>query len=482
MSKLTIGEFLAYIRKEKGMTQREVAEILGISNRTLSAWEQGRAYPDILTLSQLAEIYGVTADEILKGERRAPAEANLPAIEENAEIDSSGDNTGSAAENYSTCGEEQSEFTEKACRAAADKFSVRSKIFAAVHCCGALILSLGFVSGFYIVWLGILLIVVGVCAVVVSCGMLAAFSDGALKAIGVRARTENTEYTAYRNRYALSVGKSNASALILCGAVWCAFAFVIAVVWHGALVFIISLLPLCFGLLMIIFAAIGSSHDIKRYGNDAQRAVSRANGGLLKKCVAFAAVPVAVAVGVAIFFSLWRQTERFVDYKGERGGMVAYMQTAVLSDDNYSGNRPAGEYALDFSEVTTVGEFVRVHEYFYAVLREDGDMDLFTAEEKASAPSVEAVAPVYYSKIYTVYVPDGGGRVYDVRYGCKAVEYSNVESSVEISFEDGEYAVTRTEITDYSFEGRVICAGIIMCSAAVCIPIYVAKRKRLPSA
>ena len=67
--KRTIGEFLAIQRKAKGLTQQEVADMLGISNKTLSSWESGRSYPDILTLPALAEIYGVTADEILNGER-----------------------------------------------------------------------------------------------------------------------------------------------------------------------------------------------------------------------------------------------------------------------------------------------------------------------------------------------------------------------------------------------------------------------------
>lgn len=69
MSKQTIGEFLAIQRKARGLTQQEVADMLGISNKTLSSWESGRSYPDILALPALAEIYGVTVDEIVNGER-----------------------------------------------------------------------------------------------------------------------------------------------------------------------------------------------------------------------------------------------------------------------------------------------------------------------------------------------------------------------------------------------------------------------------
>lgn len=69
MARQTIGEFLATQRKLKGYTQSQVAEKLGISNRTLSAWEQGRSYPDILTLPALAELYGVAVEEIVNGEK-----------------------------------------------------------------------------------------------------------------------------------------------------------------------------------------------------------------------------------------------------------------------------------------------------------------------------------------------------------------------------------------------------------------------------
>ena len=74
MSKQSIGEFLATLRKANGYTQQEVADKLGISNRTLSGWECDNVLPDILLLPVLAELYGVTVDEILAGERRAQNE------------------------------------------------------------------------------------------------------------------------------------------------------------------------------------------------------------------------------------------------------------------------------------------------------------------------------------------------------------------------------------------------------------------------
>ena len=75
--KQQIGEFLATLRKANGYTQQEIADKLGISNKTLSNWECDKALPDLLLLPALAETYGVTVDEILAGERKSKEEKVL---------------------------------------------------------------------------------------------------------------------------------------------------------------------------------------------------------------------------------------------------------------------------------------------------------------------------------------------------------------------------------------------------------------------
>ena len=74
------GAYLAALRKARGMTQQEAADQLGVSNKTVSKWENGAGLPDITVLPALAELYGVTADDILAGEtlRGRPAEAEGP--------------------------------------------------------------------------------------------------------------------------------------------------------------------------------------------------------------------------------------------------------------------------------------------------------------------------------------------------------------------------------------------------------------------
>lgn len=70
MDNKKIGIFIAACRKEKGMTQQQLADRLGITNKAVSKWETGSGLPDISMLEVLGEVLGVTADEILRGEKR----------------------------------------------------------------------------------------------------------------------------------------------------------------------------------------------------------------------------------------------------------------------------------------------------------------------------------------------------------------------------------------------------------------------------
>lgn len=67
MQENKIAEFLQTLRKAKGYTQQDVANYLNISNKTISKWETGQTYPDILAIKALAELYDVSVDDILNG-------------------------------------------------------------------------------------------------------------------------------------------------------------------------------------------------------------------------------------------------------------------------------------------------------------------------------------------------------------------------------------------------------------------------------
>lgn len=70
MNQKMVGCFLKKLRNEKSMTQEQLAEMLGVSNRSISRWENGVTMPDFDLLIQLAKFYDVEIEEILNGERR----------------------------------------------------------------------------------------------------------------------------------------------------------------------------------------------------------------------------------------------------------------------------------------------------------------------------------------------------------------------------------------------------------------------------
>ena len=74
MEKKTLGSFLAALRKANGLTQRELAEKLNVSDKTISRWERDEGTPDLALIPVIAELFGVTSDELLRGERKAAGE------------------------------------------------------------------------------------------------------------------------------------------------------------------------------------------------------------------------------------------------------------------------------------------------------------------------------------------------------------------------------------------------------------------------
>lgn len=71
MDQIKIGVFLKELRKAKGLTQEQLAEVLNVSNRTVSRWETGSNMPDISMLVEIAVFYDVSIPEIVQGERKS---------------------------------------------------------------------------------------------------------------------------------------------------------------------------------------------------------------------------------------------------------------------------------------------------------------------------------------------------------------------------------------------------------------------------
>lgn len=72
MARKSIGQFISALRKANGMTQKQLAEKLNVSDKAVSRWERDESAPDLSLIPVIAEIFGVTSDEILRGERKNP--------------------------------------------------------------------------------------------------------------------------------------------------------------------------------------------------------------------------------------------------------------------------------------------------------------------------------------------------------------------------------------------------------------------------
>ena len=78
---MTIGKRITLLRKEKGLTQVELATHMGVSPQAVSKWENDQTCPDISALPKLARLLGVSVDELLEGKAELPAVRVLPPAE-----------------------------------------------------------------------------------------------------------------------------------------------------------------------------------------------------------------------------------------------------------------------------------------------------------------------------------------------------------------------------------------------------------------
>ncbi len=82
MDQEKIGRFIATCRKECNLTQEQVAEKLGVSNKTVSRWENGNGFPDVSLLQPLCELLNISVNELLLGEK-IPEDNYRKKVEEN---------------------------------------------------------------------------------------------------------------------------------------------------------------------------------------------------------------------------------------------------------------------------------------------------------------------------------------------------------------------------------------------------------------
>ena len=146
MEKKTIGSFIAALRKANGMTQKDLADRLNVSDKTVSRWERDDGSPDLSMIPVIAEIFGVTCDELLRGERKSP--------EERAE---------STEENESTPrGEKQRQRMLKSSLLQYRTYSWVAMGISTVGLIAALVCNLAFLRAVLGFWIGAVFFVIGI--------------------------------------------------------------------------------------------------------------------------------------------------------------------------------------------------------------------------------------------------------------------------------------------------------------------------------
>ena len=83
MDQIKIGRFIAAARKQKGLTQEQLGDRMGVTNKTVSRWETGKYMPDIDKLQELSGIFGISVNELLAGERVEDAAEFVKIADEN---------------------------------------------------------------------------------------------------------------------------------------------------------------------------------------------------------------------------------------------------------------------------------------------------------------------------------------------------------------------------------------------------------------
>ena len=86
MKKETFGNMVAVLRKEKGMTQLDLAEKMGVTDKAVSKWERDLSFPDISSIPKLAEILGVSVDELMQVKAESKEEPIKKKIDEIVDV------------------------------------------------------------------------------------------------------------------------------------------------------------------------------------------------------------------------------------------------------------------------------------------------------------------------------------------------------------------------------------------------------------
>lgn len=475
MAKQTIGEFLQTLRKTNGYTQQEVADKLGISNKTLSSWETDRAYPDLLSIPALADIYGVTADEILRGERTPATERRNENMDDAEKI------------------------SEKCERAALKnrylKFNTQSYSLLIPACAAAIvIIPAMFVSS----TAGVVLLVLAVIALVTAVVLHAVFYKNALISADI---SEDESLSPAQISYIRDIKNTLFRCIKIDGIVYLSASLILFVIGlsdsFSAVYYLTDLTAAICGAAAIVISQKHAEPKPPRQYTEQQIAALESNGKLKVKCViaAVAACAVIGAVSGVLLFHTFSTTEEL--YSGSAEMVKRHLQTLVVQTDSNLHEEygvAAAAYYLDLPEDGYIepdadyffdGGFNGGYSYNYDIWQicygaEKENGDGYTNVVVSRAEKIEIGNITAYNVRYgALYVTDNS--VSDGTMTGEGIYFLPAEYFVEILEKDSDIYVLKCTKELYVYEGYVIWGGGVLAAVAVIIPtiVYFARRKKV---
>lgn len=471
MRQFDIGEHLATLRKQKGLSQKQAADTLGISDRTLSAWECGKRFPDALIIPALADLYGVSCDEILRGGSNAtqpasPASPNPPAPV-------------SAPANTPA----NPPVSTPALDMRLHTYAMRSGILCAIICAALLILV---IAAFIVMasdTASIVLFCLGLVAIVV-CATLMGFL------------TSTTYQMSSEVKFRASVKK----ALLARLAVISLFVFVISFVpalfsfvieGDGIAIIHLFLVSGFFGLLGTASALIGMEFESFKISAGNYAVPCRA---ILKKCTLTILLPAALLLITSIVFAFYHPNVSTTIYSADKETFVREMQTMEFDDKWFfveDKKWEGGKKEFDVEEILK-HPLTEESPYFGAYDAGDGFMLEYDEYTNTSTIEVSYIGKGDGQKLYPLLtaeefdLPDGG-RVFNIKFshnihgsaeGNAAMQngytYGNILDITEKG--DGYAFVNYTAL--YLFlpvmRGSVL---VLFLDCAVCATVYLLKKR-----
>ncbi|MBE7087937.1 MAG: helix-turn-helix domain-containing protein [Clostridiales bacterium] len=449
----TIGQFLATMRKSKGYTQQEVADRLGVSNRTLSAWETDKVYPDILALPALAELYGITVDEILKGARNSPT--NMPE-------------------------QPQPNLSEKAYK------SVLKKKLSSFNSTLSIAFGLGvgdialLITTFFIYFASAIL---GIIFTVLTIGIaIAAFVLFLTCFSTAKSSFDSDEdFEELNAKYFLFTTdklRKNLLVLGILSLIACAITTFILATYFDGIPFVFSIVTALLAIILILPTSIYKNNAVLNYGNEAQKNCVRANNKLLKLIAIIATIPIILGIAASILFLNWFPSWKNVIYSAKFDDFKNHMQTLIVEEGGrYTAGFPLGEYEVVIPELPGdyAGEYFPLNNGLYASINANDDK-LYIGYK---SPQGET----FITRGYEIFEINGK-EFYVIRYN------DELNTSVSTPIRNIYYEIGYDSVTDEYriFEKSILQAGpffiyttfiIIIAEIVIGGIIYAVKHKKI---